>query len=97
MPPDQIKSFSDLEELGLEAVRNSKTNRLGYKRPNGKIVNQRRHLSASENIEIGNILFPVKRKATEHDPSLGAHSSQISTEREGEGNHTPQSVETPVS
>ena len=76
MPPGQIKSFSDLEELGWEAVRNSKTNKLGYKRPNGKIVNQRRHLSASENAEIGNILFPGKRKAVEQEPSLGAHSSQ---------------------
>ena len=76
MPPGQIKSFSDLEELGWEAVRNSKTNKLGYKRPNGKIVNQRRHLSASENVEIGNILFPGKRKAVEQEPSLKAHSSQ---------------------
>ena len=30
MPPNKIESFTDLEQLGWESFRNSKTKKLGY-------------------------------------------------------------------
>ena len=95
MPPNKIETFTDLEQLGWESFRNSKTKKLGYKRPNGKIVYQKRHLSECENAEFGHILFPGRRKAGVKETSLVDNSGQTSEEGEtvsgGEG--TTQSGE----
>ena len=52
-------SWQMLEESGWRKRLNSKSDRTSYVRPNnGGIVSQKRHLSAIERDEIGDILFP---------------------------------------
>ena len=64
------KSWKLLEERGWRKRLNSKTNRISYVRPNnGGIVSQKRHLTAIERDEIGDILFPGKAPKVQANPN----------------------------
>ena len=64
------KSWQLLEERGWRKRLNSKTNRMSYVRSNnGGIVSQRRHLTAIERDEIGDILFPEKAPKVPGNPN----------------------------
>ena len=72
-------SWLKLKNLGWKKEINSSNNRLIYRRPNGKIVSQRRHLAENEKHDIGDILFsrpcdsvsPLVPPVTVNEPGQG--------------------------
>ena len=70
-----MSSWKDLQELGWKQ-RSDKNNRVSFLRPDGSVVSQRRQLSEREKSDIGDILFPGKRrKVAQRHETLGTQSS----------------------
>ena len=58
-------SWEKLEESGWTKTTSAAQNRVVYIRPSGTMVRQKRDLSSSEKVTLGNILFPPKRSKTQ--------------------------------